>query len=139
MGGVPTNPRPGGRVAVPPVGSASGDDYVEAVLRVVESIPSGRVLAYGDIAELLGVGGPRQVGRVLSLHGGGVPWWRVIRADGSPPACNEIRARREWAAEATPLRPDGRVHMARARWTGPPGGCESWTCRPGVCAGHPLR
>jgi alkylated DNA nucleotide flippase Atl1 len=34
-------------------------------------------------AEYLGQGGPRQVGRVMALWGGGVAWWRVIHADGS--------------------------------------------------------
>ena len=50
---------------------------------MVEAIPPGRVMSYGDIAEYLGEGGPRQVGRVMALWGGGVPWWRVIHADGS--------------------------------------------------------
>lgn len=97
----------------------SVEDFVEAVLSVVEEIPPGRVMAYGEIAELLGVGGPRQVGRVLSGHGGGVPWWRVVRADGSPPPGHEIDAHREWLAEGTPLRPTRRVDMTRARWAGP--------------------
>ncbi|MFI0483840.1 MGMT family protein [Actinomadura sp. 9N215] len=97
------------------------DEYAEAVLDAVERIPPGRVLAYGDVAELIGRGGgPRQVGRVMSLYGGGVPWWRVIRADGRPPSGHEIEAHEHYRAEGTPLRPDGRrVDMSRARWTGP--------------------
>lgn len=97
------------------------DEYAEAVLDAVERIPPARVMSYGDIAELLGRGGPRQVGRVMSLYGGAVPWWRVIRADGSPPSCHEGRAHEHYRAEGTPLRPDGRrVDMARARWTPAP-------------------
>ncbi|MEU8341275.1 O(6)-alkylguanine repair protein YbaZ [Actinomadura meyerae] len=96
------------------------DEYAEAVLDAVESIPPGRVLSYGDIAELVGRGGPRQVGRVMSLYGGGVPWWRVVRADGGPPRCHERRAHEHYREEGTPLRPDGvRVDMGRARWEGP--------------------
>lgn len=96
------------------------DEYAELVLDTVERIPPGRVLAYGDIAEMLGVGGPRQVGRVMSLFGGGVPWWRVVRADGSPASGHEVRAMEEYRVEGTPLRPDGRrVDMRRARWDGP--------------------
>ncbi|SFO67889.1 MULTISPECIES: MGMT family protein [Actinomadura] len=96
------------------------DEYAEAVLDAVERIPPGRVLSYGDVAELVGRGGPRQVGRVMSLYGGAVPWWRVIRADGNPPSGLEIEARENYRAEGTPLRPDGRrVDMGRARWTGP--------------------
>ena len=58
--------------------------YVEAVLNAVEQIPPGRVASYGDLAELVGRGGPRLVGRVMSTQGAGVPWWRVVRADGRP-------------------------------------------------------
>ena len=41
------------------------EEYVEAVLQVVESIPPGRVMSYGAIAECVGQGGPRQVGAVM--------------------------------------------------------------------------
>lgn len=101
-------------------GLLSDDVFIEAVLSAVEAIPPGKVLAYGDVAELIGLGGPRSVGKVLSGHGAGVPWWRVIRADGSAAAGLEERARREWVAEGTPLRATGKVDMARARWDGRP-------------------
>jgi alkylated DNA nucleotide flippase Atl1 len=106
------------RDASPPGLRASFDEYAEAVLSVVESIPPGKVLAYGDIAELLGAGGPRQVGAVLSRHGGGVPWWRVPHADGSAPPGHEVTARLAWVAEGTPLKANGSVDMRRARWDG---------------------
>lgn len=99
-------------------GSLITDEFVEAVLRTVEAIPPGKVLAYGDIAELIGRGGPRSVGKVMSGHGAGVPWWRVIRADGSPPRCDEAGAHAAWLAEGTPLRPSGKVDMPLARWDG---------------------
>nr|WP_046470354.1 MGMT family protein [Allosalinactinospora lopnorensis] len=89
------------------------------MLDVVERIPPGRVMSYGDIAEYLGEGGPRQVGTVMSTWGGAVPWWRVIRADGSPPPGLEVEAMERYAAEATPLRLGAsRVDMRRARWDG---------------------
>jgi alkylated DNA nucleotide flippase Atl1 len=95
------------------------EEYVDRVLDVVAAIPAGRVMSYGDLADYLGAGGPRRVGRVLSLHGGGVPWWRVTRADGSPPPGHEQAALRRWRAEGTPLRADGRgADMKRARWGG---------------------
>jgi alkylated DNA nucleotide flippase Atl1 len=94
--------------------------YVEQVLAVVEAIPPGRVMSYGDIAEYVGEGGPRQVGRVMSEFGGGVPWWRVIRTDGSPPPSHEGEGLRRLRAEGAPLRPGGqRVDMRRGRWEGP--------------------
>lgn len=95
------------------------DAYVEAVLDVVESIPPGRVMAYGQIADLLGSGGPRQVGRVMSLHGGAVPWWRVVTAAGRPPPGHEQTALERLRAEGTPLRGD-HVDMGRATWGGGP-------------------
>ena len=98
-------------------------EYASRVLDVVDEIPPGRVMSYGDIAEYLEAGGPRQVGRVMAVFGGGVPWWRVIRADGTPPPGHESRALERYLAEGTPLRsarPPVRVDMRRARWPGAP-------------------
>jgi alkylated DNA nucleotide flippase Atl1 len=97
---------------------AEESSYVADVLDIVERIPPGKVLTYGDIAALVGSGGPRQVGQVMSRWGGGgVPWWRVLRADGSPVAGHESRALRHYAEEGTPLRPGGqKVDLRRARW-----------------------
>lgn len=94
---------------------------MEEVLALVEAIPPGRVATYGDLAELVGRGGPRQVGRVMSYYGAAVPWWRVIRADGSPAACHEQTALTHLAEEGCPLRGE-RVALASARWPGPAGG-----------------
>ena len=92
------------------------DAYVEAVLCVVERVPPGRVTTYGAIAEHLGRGGPRQVGRVMALYGGPVPWWRVVRADGSLPPSHDEEARAHYLEEGTPFRASGRVEMRRAAW-----------------------
>jgi len=109
------------------MGEPAGElpEYAEKVLDVVERIPPGRVMTYGDIAEWLGEGGPRQVGRVMALYGGAVPWWRVVRAGGAPPVCHEGRALAHYREEGTPLReaPGGagdvpRIDMRRARWDG---------------------
>jgi alkylated DNA nucleotide flippase Atl1 len=99
------------------------DDFASDVLDVVDSIPPGHVMSYGDIAEYLGRYGPRRVGRVMSTHGGAVPWWRVIHSDGSLVPGHERAALRQYKEEGTPLRAsaDGnsfRVDMRRARWRG---------------------
>jgi alkylated DNA nucleotide flippase Atl1 len=95
------------------------DDFDLAVHAVVRSIPPGRVMSYGDVAEYLGRGGPRQVGAVMASSDGALPWWRVIRADGSPPPGHERECLAAQRAEGTPMRPDGtRVDMSRARWDG---------------------
>ncbi|MBA3308722.1 MAG: MGMT family protein [Nocardioidaceae bacterium] len=78
--------------------------YVEAVLRIVEQIPVGRATTYGLIAEAVGRGGPRQVGRVLAMYGGPVPWWRVVRADGGLPDSHQREALARYREEETPLR-----------------------------------
>jgi alkylated DNA nucleotide flippase Atl1 len=90
-------------------------DYVEQVLTAVESIPPGRACAYSDLAELVGRGGPRQVGQVMARYGAGVPWWRVVRADGRPARGLEEQALARLRAEGTPLRGD-RVDLVRARF-----------------------
>jgi alkylated DNA nucleotide flippase Atl1 len=91
-------------------------DYVEQVLTAVESIPPGRACAYSDLAELVGRGGPRQVGQVMARYGAGVPWWRVVRADGRPARGLEDEALTRLRAEGTPLRGD-RVDLGRARFS----------------------
>ncbi|GCB46089.1 hypothetical protein SNL152K_3387 [Streptomyces sp. NL15-2K] len=101
-------------------------EYAERVLDVTERIPPGRVMTYGDVAEWLDEGGPRQVGRVMSLYGGAVPWWRVVRADGVLLPGHELEALGHYRAEGTPLKQAGRaaeghlprVDMRRARWDG---------------------
>ena len=90
------------------------DAYVEAVLSLVEQIPPGRVTTYGTLAEAVGYGGPRRVGRVMSTYGGSVPWWRVVRADGSLPPSHDEEARAHYLDEGTPLRSAGRMDMAQA-------------------------
>ncbi|MFD7381985.1 MGMT family protein [Streptomyces anulatus] len=101
-------------------------EYAERVLDVADLIPPGRVMTYGDIAEWLGEGGPRQVGRVMALYGSAVPWWRVVRSDGTLLPAHELRALDHYRAEGTPLREAShraeghipRIDMRRARWDG---------------------
>lgn len=108
-----------------PVLPVDADAYAEAVLSVAKLIPRGRVLTYGDIAELLECGGPRQVGRALSHSTWDVPWWRVLRAGGHPPRGMALRARQHYDDEGTrlllPSAPadggDYRVDLQRARWS----------------------
>ncbi len=99
--------------------AVSPDDYLEAVLDLVEQVPAGRATTYGTLAEVLrerlGVGGPRQVGTVLARAGSGVPWWRVVDASGRPPARHRARALDLLRAEGCPLSDDGRADDPEAR------------------------
>jgi alkylated DNA nucleotide flippase Atl1 len=92
------------------------EEYVEAVLSLVETVPPGRVTTYGALADAVGSRGPRSVGRVMSTYGGSVPWWRVVRADGSLPPSHDEEARLHYLEEGTPFRASGRVDMTRAAW-----------------------
>ena len=71
---------------------------------------------YGAIGRLVGVG-PRRVARALSSGGGAVPWFRVVRADGSVAEPVRVRQLELLAAEGVPMR-DGRVDAGR-RSAGP--------------------
>ncbi|MBI2326506.1 MGMT family protein [Candidatus Collierbacteria bacterium] len=69
------------------------DSVSERVYQIVAGIPKGKVMSYGQIGVIVGIG-PRQVGRILHLNpypsspfvrgrGAGVPCHRVVRSDGS--------------------------------------------------------
>ncbi|MFE7663094.1 MGMT family protein [Streptomyces celluloflavus] len=140
-------------------GTAAADvtlpDYAERVLGVAELIPPGRVMTYGDVAEWLAgqapadgpaaMGGPRQVGRVMALYGGAVPWWRVVRADGTLLPGSELRALAHYRDEGTPLREASRaaeghiprLDMRRARWDGSQDGGEGGGDDGGEAGGEP--
>ena len=95
--------------------------FAEAVLSIVDDIPPGCVLSYGEVAAMLGSRAPRAVGQVMAYYGTASPWWRVIRAGGHPPRGLAARARPYYEAEGTPLVPantdDGyRVDYTAARW-----------------------
>jgi alkylated DNA nucleotide flippase Atl1 len=104
-------------------GRLDHEEYVELVLGCVEQVPRGRVTTYGAIAEAVGPvaggGGPRLVGAVMASHGGPVPWWRVVRADGSLPPSHDVEARPHYLEEGTPLRPSGNVDLRQAFWRPP--------------------
>ena len=101
-------------------------EYVEEVLKLVESIPAGRVMSYGAVADALaersGRNSARQVGTIMARHGGGVPWHRVVTSAGRTPPGHEQEARQLLLADGVPLRGD-HVDMSRAAWSpDPPAG-----------------
>ena len=91
--------------------------YALAVLAVVDRIPSGRVMSYGDVAEFMGTGSGRGVGSVLGRHGHEVPGHRVVQSTGRPNPASPVEAARLLRAEKVPMRGD-RVDMRSARWDG---------------------
>jgi len=79
------------------------------VLAHVREIPEGFVRTYGDVSP----GSPRFAGAVLfECDDPDLPWWRVVRADGS--LAKGVRQRRRLIAEGVPFHGD-RVDMKAAR------------------------
>jgi alkylated DNA nucleotide flippase Atl1 len=101
--------------------SEPDEDFVSRVLAVVEEIPAGKAMSYGDVAAAIGSRAARGVGQVMAYYGGDVPWWRVVRASGHPALNHESRALEYYRAESTPLRWSAsgvfRVDLAAARWS----------------------
>lgn len=67
-----------------------------AVEVAVHSLARGEVVSYGEIAEQAGFpGAARAVGGILRGAPNGMPWWRVVAADGRliSPAATEQAAR----------------------------------------------
>lgn len=66
------------------MGKLEQPGYRERVYQIVRRIPRGRVMTYGQIAELLGEGyTPRTVGFVMHASPSGTPWHRVLNAQGA--------------------------------------------------------
>ena len=86
--------------------SVVDERMVELVLRAVEQVPRGCVVAYGDLAGLVGTG-PRQVGAIMRHYGSGVTWWRVTSASGDLPPHLREPAAEHWAAEGIVWKPNG--------------------------------
>lgn len=88
----------------------------ESILARVRAIPEGWVRTYGDITP----GAPRRAGALLRGQGDGdrLPWWRVVRADGTLAVGD--RQRERLAAEGVPFTASGRVDLRAARLPEPP-------------------
>ena len=90
----------------------SSESAEARILDAIRAIPEGFVRTYGDVSP----GAPRLAGRILkTVHAPDVPWWRVVRADGSLPVGEAQRARLD--AEGVPFRPNStaRVDLRIAR------------------------
>jgi methylated-DNA-protein-cysteine methyltransferase-like protein len=98
---------------------AEAEGFAERILACIESIPPGRVMTYGDVAEFVGTRSARVVGRVLAMDDGAVPWHRVLKADGSLAPHLYTEQRQRLLAEGVRFRGD-RVDLARFRWDGTP-------------------
>ena len=64
-----------------PETGANEERQTAAVYDYVRTIPTGRVLSYGEVGQAVGASA-RAVGWALSFCPEGVPWQRVVGADG---------------------------------------------------------
>lgn len=98
------------------------DEFEQQLYTWLALIPAGRVVSYGQLAQLIGrPNGARWVGRKLSVlpAGSSLPWHRVLNARG----CSSLpldkggsnRQLRLLQREGV-LVVDGRVSLARYRW-----------------------
>lgn len=80
--------------------SDTGNDFTDAVIRVLDALPPGEVMAYGEVATEAGYpGAARAVGNLLRTVPD-LPWWRVVNAAGR-------LAPRSEAEQAQRLRAEG--------------------------------
>jgi methylated-DNA-protein-cysteine methyltransferase-like protein len=100
-----------------------GAGYRERVFALVRRIPPGRVMTYGQIAELLGESyTARTVGFVMhAASAEDVPWQRVINAQGG---CSTTRfvlppdkQQRLLEAEGVAFDAQGRCNLKKYRWS----------------------
>ncbi|HZE68033.1 MAG TPA: MGMT family protein [Pyrinomonadaceae bacterium] len=96
-------------------------NYRQRVYKLVRRIPPGRVMTYGQIAELLGEGyTPRTVGFVMHGSDDKTPWHRVINAQG---ACSTLgvvlphdKQQRMLEAEGIKFNKQGRCELQTYLW-----------------------
>jgi len=88
--------------------------FEDAIRETVKDIPPGEIATYGEVAAESGFpGAARAVGNLLRATTG-MPWWRVIAANGRLVPGNEVEHARQLRAEGVPIQ-NGRVVMSRAR------------------------
>jgi alkylated DNA nucleotide flippase Atl1 len=92
-------------------------ELAERILDCVASIPAGKVMTYGDVAEYTGATSPRIVGHVLSNDDGSVPWHRVLKAGGHLAPHLYTEQRQRLLSEGVRFRGD-RVDLPTFRWDG---------------------
>lgn len=92
-------------------------DFTESVITVIEAIPTGHVMAYGEVAAEAGFpGAARAVGNLLSTTPG-LPWWRVVTSTGRLVPDHTSEHAQRLRAEGVRV-VDGRVRSPEVNETG---------------------
>jgi methylated-DNA-protein-cysteine methyltransferase-like protein len=95
--------------------------YRERVYQIVRRIPVGRVMTYGQIADMLGEGyTARTVGFVMHSADEETPWHRVINAQGGCSTTHVVlphdKQQRMLEAEGIEFNARGRCELGHYRW-----------------------
>jgi methylated-DNA-protein-cysteine methyltransferase-like protein len=105
-----------------PAGLSPVEARRTALYLTLHQVPEGKVISYGQLAELAGLGrAARYVGRTLSQlpQGSSLPWHRVLGAGGrislAPGTVSGDEQRARLRAEGVTIR-NNRVDMVRHGW-----------------------
>lgn len=92
--------------------------FAAGVYEIVARIPKGKVTSYGRISRMLGKPhGAREVGWAMRNCPEGLPWQRVVMADGSIAGGAHSELRRALLVdEEVHFLADGRVDMKTCQW-----------------------
>lgn len=105
--------------------SSTNQPLYQRIYTMVQQIPPGQVVTYGQVAALVGNCTARMVGYAMAALDGSadVPWQRVINAQGkiSPRAdsASTEQQRQLLIEEGIVFDPQGRVNLDHYRWAGP--------------------
>jgi methylated-DNA-protein-cysteine methyltransferase-like protein len=96
------------------------NNFQQRVLEIVQAIPHGHVLTYGQVAALADTPrAARQVGRILYSQGRTVPWQRVINHYGGlstyKVGSGELQ-RALLEKEGLSFKPDGTIDLKQYQW-----------------------
>ncbi|MED5525829.1 MGMT family protein [Gallaecimonas pentaromativorans] len=87
---------------------------------LVALIPAGQVATYGQLASILGWN-PRLVGRYMASCPAGLPWHRVVNAQGGcsvRDSQGHLEQHQLLLAEGVVIKRSGRVDLRQALWSG---------------------
>lgn len=94
--------------------------FTERVISIIQSIPAGKVMTYGQIAALAGnPRGARQVVRVLHSMNRShqLPWHRVINAKGEISLDEDMFSQKErLSSEGILFTPSGKINLSLYRY-----------------------
>ena len=96
------------------------NQFYKQIYAVVDQIPLGKVVSYGQVARMLGrPRAAREVGWAMRCCPENLPWQRVVMSDGS--ITGGVYADIRWMLledEGVAFLPDGRVDMEACQWDG---------------------